>query len=265
MRRRLKRKNLEMIRKKIEDKIGVSLGGASTEVRSTMTVIWLRPVRVGLIVTLMLALIGAAVVTASRRTQPEYGYTIEDSHFAVGETGEGGSCISGINYLISITLPANPMAPSGIEDFYLPQITDRYEMSFCYLYGFDGLANTLYTNHNVPDFGKSGIIYKQISITDDYCSPEAFVFKTYVMADETPEQITLTLGDVTGILLSKPDAITGRKTFCWSNGDYAYSLEVPYFFTEEQLKEIVSSVQLVEDIRPYLADMPEERIEELLG
>ncbi|MBQ3215556.1 MAG: hypothetical protein IJB11_05495, partial [Oscillospiraceae bacterium] len=55
----------------------------------------------------------------------------------------------------------------------------------------------------------------------------------------------------------------GERKFYWSDGDYLFCLQVPCDFTDAQLEEMVTSVQLVEDIKPYLSTMTEQEIKDI--
>lgn len=260
-------KNLEAIQKRFEEATGVVLSGNEAPACGRTARMRLRhPLRVCLIAILVLALAGAASVGASKLVRREYGGQFDDEpHFVVGATEDDGSSISGNLYSLSFAFPADPTAPREIEDFYLPQVSENYEMLECLIWGYDRMCVSFFAMWNVPDFNKSGIIYRQESIASEYCQPETFVIKTSIMSNSQPEWIETTFGGAAGYYLPEADIGTERKLFCWSDGSYVYSLQVPYFFTDEQMHELVGSFRRVEDIRPYLTVTSEERIEDLLG
>lgn len=262
------RQNLEQIQKIFEDKTGVSLTPEqASESRTSARVAaphW-KPLRVAVLVLVIASLTGIAAFAmsvAKREDNRNYEAKIEGSYDAAIATDEWGNSETGRVYELSLSLPISAYAPELIQDYYSPQIPAQYPLSFGYAYGWhnDGRILSLYLAWDVPGVEKQGISFSQISVAGMYDFP--FV-KHNVFAKSEPVITEAVYGGIKGFLFSEVDGTDfPRKWFYWSDGDYVFKLRVPYDFTDEQMNEILGSLQTVEDIRPYLVSMTNEEIQE---
>ena len=86
--------------------------------------------------------------------------------------------------------------------------------------------------------------------------------------DNTAEIRKTELGGVEGMLISVPDdPLYPKHHFYWNDGDYIFYMTFPYYLTEAEMAEIVSSIYVVENIRPYLINFSEseEYLNELMN
>ena len=89
-----------------------------------------------------------------------------------------------------------------------------------------------------------------------------------VYGDNTAEIRETELGGVEGLLISVPeDPLYPKHHFYWEDGEYVFYMIFPYYVTEAEMAEIISSIHVVEDIRPYLISYceSEEYLNELLN
>ncbi|MBE6923944.1 MAG: hypothetical protein E7466_01720 [Ruminococcaceae bacterium] len=161
---------------------------------------------------------------------------------------------------IRLDVEFNEDAPESIENYYIPpEIPDEY---------------TQYLGHIMKDgmFTQFGWI---VEGTDrDICfyqwagnsvPSEALVVDITTEPDAVPKHGLRTINGIEGYLVEEPTLGNnyGERKFYWSDGDYLFCLQVPCDFTDAQLEEMVTSVQLVEDIKPYLSTMTEQEIKDI--
>lgn len=171
----------------------------------------------------------------------------------------------------TIQFDMEPSAPENVETYYLPQCLGTEKITDCFVYisGKERFplflaiwSDSLYT------VARGGIKFFQYSLSMTDRDPFTHDIRVRVGIHDTtePEVIEVTFGGTNGYYIPSHDKATERKLFFWSDGNYVYRLEVPYDFTVEQIDAIVSSVERVEDIRPYLQiTMSDEDITRVLG
>ena len=186
--------------------------------------------------------------------------SVTESWEAATPTDDQGSSVTGTVHMIRLDIPLNETAPDEIETYYLPQVPAEYPQSFGYAYGglnFDRLYGITLA-WDVPGGEKKGIMFYQ---TSAYAyQVDGVGFSVFSESGQEPVMKTVTLGGVEGFLIEEPDEFEGRQYFCWTDGDYVLYMRFPYSFTEEQMSEIIASVQPVEDIRPWLISMTDEEL-----
>ena len=217
-------------------------------------------------VTLKLALaavimvsVFATTVFAATAVYRFFNAEVEDLGRTLCDTDENGVSEVEEAYELRFEFEMKDNAPALIQEYYLPQIPEKYPQCFGYAYGglgYDRLG-TITLAWEVPNVEKMGIMFFQHSA-------EGFEGKRTVMvkSGSEPEMVSKILGGVEGLLILAPDeSIAGRKYFCWCNGDYVFEIMFPYEFSDAEMSAIIESVDKVEDIRPYLISMTDEEIE----
>lgn len=216
-----------------------------------------RMFRVGIAVALLACLLGTAAFASRSWEFSSYNPQIIDTEEVFTPTKNGYSA-SGVKYELSFYLPLNENAPDIIDTFYFPKVPDIYKQSFGYAYA--GLNRdklvSIYYAWDVPDGAKHGIRFLQES---GFESNELETV-AYGTSDCAPVMKEVALGGVEGVLIveTAEEAFNPGQHFFWSNGDYVFEMRFPLEFTEEQMAEIIGSVEEVEDVQQHLISMTED-------
>ena len=188
----------------------------------------------------------------------EVNATVTSSWYAETPSDPNGNSVTGTNYQIKLDVAMHENPPTEIETYYMPQLPAQYSQQFGYAYA--GL------NHDQLDtiLCYWGASEETASIHFSQSSAHAYEmdgmgFNLFLKDGHEPLLDPVKLGNVDGYLIEAPDdPYDGVKYFCWSDGDYVFYLRFPITFTEEQMSDIIATVQPVEEIRPYLITMTDE-------
>lgn len=259
--RMFQHQNMKAIQNRFEEKTGVSLSESTVLVERKPAVRRRPLLAVAVFVLIAASLTGVAAIAGNQKEKspPAWGDAV------VGETDENGFSVSGNLYTFYLDIALEQDAPAEVEDFYLPQVPASYPQFMGALY--DGLDHgpigvTTFAWETEGD--RSGIMFYQYSdLYDDHIRDGMISVPMGIMTDGAEPTVTeTTYGDVKGFLI--PEPLHNNTYFVWGDGQYAYTLCVPHDFTDGQLHELVRSVRRVEDVRPYLISMTEEKIEAAL-
>ena len=222
-----------------------------------------RPFAIVLAAALIICLLATTAVAApiiySRITA-----NVRESWDAETPTVEQGNSIKGQVHQITVDVTMSENAPSQIEKFYAPQLSEAYDLTFGYAYAgknYDQL-DAICINWDISENEIQAIRFQQHS-AHSY-KTDGMGFHVFITNGNDPELIEINLGGVDGYLIQAPDNTVGEQFFCWTNGDYIFQLRFPIRYTQEQMAEIISSVASVENIRPYLVSMTEAEIQKVL-
>lgn len=151
-----------------------------------------------------------------------------------------------------------PDAPETVDIFYMLQVSQEYTQIHGYLYHERISVNYSWST---PE----GIIdFKQTAGAD--FDPSEVVDVVWTKPGVAPEVEVTWIAGLKGYLVREEPAqdSIGRTTFHWSDGDYLFRLQVPYEYTDAQLEKLISGIQPMENIRPYLIGMTAEEIEQAM-
>lgn len=223
----------------------------------------LRNVLVAAVVIAMLAVTAVAApavyegITGAWHTEEWVFYSPTDAY--------GNSPVHKLQYY-DINIQVDQDAPEEIETYYLPQMSEEYELFFGNLYGGIEVRRRMRMHCAWSD--------------EEAINSVAFCQTSKYSLDRSKESVPLygdasevyqtELGGVEGLLILTPEA-TGdfQKYFFWTDGEYLFEMRFAWHITEEEMDRIISSVHVVEDIRPYMisSESEEEKavLEELLN
>lgn len=254
-------KHLANIQSLFEEKTNATLP-ESTMAADARPVMRRKPRLIAAVLVLILASLMGVAAIAGNRKEPSSSHPLPWGDEVFGATDENGFSVSGNLYTFYVDLPLDDNAPLEIEEHYLPQVPEGYSVFFGVLHGRDRIPSIGWKTQDDKSITFEQIV--DVTYSDDGIPDRAVRYPVSILTDgEEPTVTKVTYGGREGFFIPEPKE--GRSYFFWSDGRYAYRLEVPIDFTDEQLHELVSSVSRVEDIRPYLIDMTEEKIEEVLG
>lgn len=224
-----------------------------------------RLLRNVLVAAVVMALLATAALAAPAAYEGITGFWLTQEWEWMSPTGAAGDSqpFTTQEYVVEIRLGED--APEEIETYYMPQMPEGYTQSFGNLYG--GIEEihrdilrcawddeTTIQGVNFRQFTKEGWSHGGYSRVDLY--------------GDTAQIRKTELGGVEGLLISVPDdRLYPKHHFFWEDGDYVFYMIFPYYMTEAEMAEIISGIQVVEDIRPYLISYceSEEYLNELLN
>ncbi len=158
------------------------------------------------------------------------------------------------DYDVYLDLDLNPDAPNDVLIHYLPEIPNGYEQTL----GFKSDIERTYL-WATDDEGRKFMHPNEIQFMQwpaqhwiEKAGPNgAWACWIVVPVGEEPKSEMTELGGKRGFLVETEYGY-GARIFFWSDGDYVFKLEVPDEYTDDQLAELIESVHVVENIRPYL-------------
>lgn len=225
---------------------------------------WLMPAgrrvfRFGIAAALIACLMGTVVLAAGLWIFNGYDPHVNNSWDAVTPTDDSGNSHSGSIYELSFYLPLNEDAPDLIETYYFPQVPVPYKQSFGYAYAgmnWDRLGSIVYA-WDIPEGEIHGMMFYQESGFES----NEIVFPADGTPDCVPEMKEVVLGGVEGVLIVETiDFDFPHKYFFWSDGEYVFHMRFPADFSEDQIAEIVGTVDKIEDVQQYLISMTDEEL-----
>lgn len=161
-------------------------------------------------------------------------------------------------HAITLEVEFNNDAPEGIETYYItPEIPGEFDQYHGHIYKDAMCAQYGW----IEETTKRSIFFEQWA--GGSVEPGDLVMNIYTRPGETPQHGLVTLGEIRGYLTEEPNV--GRRSFCWSDGDYLFKLQVPLDYTDAQLEAMVTSVRSVDDITPYLFTMTDGEVANLFG
>ena len=173
--------------------------------------------------------------------------------------GELYQDIRSAEYRIDLEVRNTTPLPSGIEDVRLPHYMIEHDWLVSYgeidaVYS-EGPVHFKWWDRESPKW----VTFEQLCIPSDGVS---FKLETYHGADL--QQKTMTFGDTKIEYYSIPayrnqdtwESYPEATAVYWSDGEYAYHLECSSDMSEEELAQIVLSVETVDDVTPYLKNDP---------
>lgn len=250
----MNKRNLKNIKNIFEEKTGASLK-VCKPIDVSHKVIYRRPmlvVAIMLVTALMFSIAAFAGGLIGDKRSPA---GVDD---VVGATDENGFSVTGKHYTFYLDFSLDSGAPAEIEDFYLPEVPDGYDLTFGMIYdGIDNGAKGLATFIWKPTADGHGITLNQYAdLSEDGIRNNVISVPMGILTDGKEPSVTeVVFGNVRGYLIS--GSIYGEIYFVWSDGTYAYDLTV---YSEDLLEGLVANLKLIENIRPYLISMTEEEI-----
>ncbi len=164
---------------------------------------------------------------------------------------------------IYLDLPTDANAPTSIAEFYLLQVPDGYSQYHGYLYKDNCVVQYRWKE---PDSFSRDIFLSQWAGGDEDTSLRNYVIHTSPNSP-APQLRQVTWGGVEGITVDT-EAIAnapGNRLFFWSDGQYIFHLGAPLDYTDEQMDTLVTTLQKVSDVRPWLINMTESEIQNALS
>lgn len=147
-------------------------------------------------------------------------------------------------------------APDGIETYYItPEIPEEFEQYHGHIYKNAACAQYGW----IEETTKRSIFFEQWA--GGSVEPGDMVMNIYTRPGETPRHGMKNLGGICGYLTEEPNL--NRRSFCWSDGDYLFKLQVPLDYTDAQLEAMVASVRPVDDITLWLCTMTDGEVNDL--
>lgn len=211
-------------------------------------------------VAALVAMLATTVYAAPMIINAIFGEVTGVEEFFTPTSPSGESEIK-TGYEITLEMNLNENAPEVIETFYMPDMPEEYIHSFGYAYAgydFDNLGKVTY--------GWDTQTGEKMAVMLDQMSAEGFfhnrVISVHTQMAEGPQMEQTVLGGVEGFLVQTPD---DWSWFIWSNGDYVFRLAVRAGITLDQMEQIVTSVQAVDDVTPYLISMTEDELDKTFG
>ncbi|MBQ7344778.1 MAG: hypothetical protein IJW45_01790 [Oscillospiraceae bacterium] len=174
-----------------------------------------------------------------------------------------GSSYEISSHEVTLAVDMDADAPKTIGTYYLPRVPEGMEQVAGHILGdplgsvtqFWWIQDTVGDIHFVQKAGGS-------------LQPEDLRESVSTSYGTIPEAELRTFAGIQGYLIDAlpiGDGLVGDRIFFWSDGQYLFRLEVPYEYTDDQLEEMVASVQPVEDITPHLVTMSQEEMERVFG
>ncbi len=173
--------------------------------------------------------------------------------------GELYQDIRSAEYRIDLEVRNTTSLPSGIEDVRLPHYMIEHDWLVSYgeidaVYS-EGPVHFKWWDRESPKW----VTFEQLCIPSDGVS---FKLETYHGADLQLK--TMTFGGTKIEYYSIPayrnqdtwESYPEATAVYWSDGEYAYHLECSSDMSEEELAQIVLSVETVDDVTPYLKNDP---------
>lgn len=223
-----------------------------------------RTLRNLLVAAVVVALLAVTAVAAPAAYEGITGaWRTEEWEFYAPTDANGNSPVHKLQYY-EVDIQLDEDAPEEIETYYLPQMPEEYTQFFGNLYG--GIEELRRTSMYCSWSDEEAINSVAFCQTSKYRLDRGD--KSVPLHGDNSEVRQTELGGVDGILILDPDA-TGdfQKYFFWTDGEYLFKMKFAWHITEEEMAEIISSIYVVEDIRPYLISYceSEEYLEELLN
>lgn len=222
-----------------------------------------RAVLIAAIVLALAATVFAAAEIRNQNRDPnrdavKAGSVETDDEVWFTPTNTAGNSYERRMHEIYLDVEMYPDAPQSVDVFYLPQVPEDHGQIHGYLYRdrmsvsyswkapgeFIDFAQTAGANYDPSEV--IDVIWTKQGVEPEVELTEIAGMKGYLVREEPTEDSS------------------GRRTFHWSDGNYLFRLQVPYEYTDAQLEKMVSGVQPVEDVRPYLIGMTAEEKEEAL-
>lgn len=181
-------------------------------------------------------------------------------------TGAAGNSNPFTTQTFEVEIQLGENAPEEIETYYMPQMPEGYTQSFGNLYGgIEVIRRGLLHCAWDDDTTIQGVDFRQLTKKSWERGGYSVVD---IYGDNTAEIRETELGGAEGLLISVPeDPLYPKHHFYWEDGEYVFYMIFPYYVTEAEMAEIISSIHVVEDIRPYLISYceSEEYLNELLN
>jgi len=211
-----------------------------------------RVLRLALIAAIVLVMIAGSVLAADQ-IRKKMG--TQDIGGAYLETDGQGNSQQVQPHEVYFEAIIHEDAPDAVTEFYLPQLPEGYTQYHGYLYKDNMIVQY---GWKLPEAPGQGFFFSQ-EAGGVYQLEEAIDI-IHTKPGMQPEAGVATIAGIDGYLVRNEPVgnLSGSRIFYWSDGKYVFRLEVPYEYTEQQLAEMVASVQLVEDIRPSLIGMTEK-------
>lgn len=159
---------------------------------------------------------------------------------------------------ITLDVEFDADAPKAIKTYYIPQIPENLQLYHGHIYK-DSMS---------AQFGwkGDGYIFFSQEAGGSLLTKELVEY-VFTVPGDAPDTGLRTFSGIEGYLI-RVDAVgdeQGEQIFYWSDGAYLFRLEVPLDYTDAQLEALVTSVQPVEDITPYLCTMTEQEVKDFFG
>ena len=250
--------NVKRIKKLFEERTGTNLADNNTSIGDFGAL--RRPLPILAVMIAIALTVGTVAVAGGMQGKVRKNVWGDDVELATGDDGSAGS---GKLYTFYLDFSLNQDAPSEVEDFYVPCLSNEYLLDMGMIY--DGLDNGpigLTSFHFRPLNGEKGITFSQYAdLYDDGTRDNKILVPMGITtAGEEPTVTEAVYGGMMGYLVS--GSVNGETYFVWSDGVYVYELMV--YTSDLMLDELVESVKVVENIRPYLIGMTDEDIESSL-
>lgn len=253
--KKIEKNNVKRIKKLFEEKTGTNLADNNTSLGGFGAL--RRPLPILAVIIVIALTVGAVAVAGGMPGKVRKNVWGDDVELA---TGDDGSTDSGKLYTFYLDFSLNKDAPSEVEDFYVPDLSNEYRLDMGMIY--DGLDNGpigLTSFHFRSLNGEKGITFSQYAdlYDDGIRDNKISVPMGITTAGEEPTVTEAVYGGMMGYLVS--GSMNGATYFVWCDGCYVYELTV--YTASTVLDELVESVKCVENIRPYLVGMTEEEID----
>lgn len=211
-------------------------------------------------VAVIAAVVTALLTTTAFAAPAIYRALTVDKNGGAWEEPTGGS--GGVHnlYEVRADLEMNTDAPGSLETYYIPKLDSGYVQYYGFVYKDRMSACYMWTNgeknweDEVRFWQEAGAYY----------DPKDILTVVHTEPGVEPEVKLIELGGVQGYLVE--DLILyGTRWFIWSDGNYLLKLEVPDEYSDEDIAEVLRSIEAVEDILPYCVSMTQEDRDDVFG
>lgn len=176
-----------------------------------------------------------------------------------------GSSYAMKSHEITLSVEMDEDAPESIQVYHIPQIPEGYKQIKGHVHDYDA-PNALAQFWWIAEGTDEDIFFSQVA--GGSVTPQDLTEIVSTVPGDKVQAEMCTIAQIRGYLIDvRPigDGFGGDRIFFWSDGSYLFRLEMPYSFTDQQMEELVASVQPVEDIVPYLSTMTQQEIGEVFG
>lgn len=218
-----------------------------------------RTLRNLLVAAVAVALLAATAMAAPAAYEGITGaWRTEEWEFYAPTDANGNSPVHK-QQVYEVEIQLDEDAPEEIETYYMPQMPEGYTQSFGNIYGgIEVIQRVLVECDWSDDTSINAVRFLQMSKLK--WERKGFR-KVNIYGDDTAEVRRTEIGGVEGLLISVPDdPLYPKKHFYWDDGEYVFYMIFAYHITEEEMAEIISSIHVVEDIRPYMISAEDEDI-----
>ena len=252
----------------MKEKMFEAIGGLDEKLladsENVKNVRYARVLRRGLLVAALVAGLAVTAAAAPRFRNALQGGSMQtdDTAYFTPTNPQTGESHENRRHEITLEVAFEENVPESIETFYmLHSVPEGFAQDHGYVYRDACLASF---GWNAGGTGRYIYFSQQAGGT---VAAEVLSVSVFTVPDQVPEHGLRTIAGIQGYLIDVPvqKDDNGKREFYWSDGQYLFCLRVPCDFTDAELEQLLSRIQPVEDITPYLYSMTDEEITNVIG